>query len=153
MDLYPPVGGCSRFFTSRIRRRNHPRLPAEYQVSDTVTPELQVVSIGDVCFVGVPGELCNEYGLEIKWHSPFRKAFIAYVSTAYLHYICQTNLVVSGGYEGDCQVFSTRDSVKFLQTLYVRISCFINNADTLRCCPCGSYSGDIGNPCLNGCLS
>ena len=112
----PPVGGCSRFFTSPIRRRNHPRLPAEYQVSDTVSPELQVVSIGDVCFVGVPGELCNEFGLEIKWHSPFRKAFIAYVSTAYLHYICQTNFVVSGGYEGDCQVFSTRDSVKFLQT-------------------------------------
>ena len=87
-----------------------------YIIEREVTPELQVVSIGDVCFVGVPGELCNEYGLEIKWHSPFRKAFIAYVSTAYLHYICQTNLVVSGGYEGDCQVFSTRDSVKFLQT-------------------------------------
>ena len=107
----PPVGGMSKMMTSRKRNKCRGYLPAEHDAGDTVRMELQAVAIGDVCFVGVPGELCNEYGLEIKWHSPFRKAFIAYVSTAYLHYICQTNFVVSGGYEGDCQIFTTRDSV------------------------------------------
>ena len=112
----PPVGGMSKIMTSRKRNKCRGHLTAEHDAGDTVDMELQVVGIGDVCFVGVPGELCNEYGLEIKWQSPFRKAFIAYCSTAYLWYICQTNLVVSGGYEGDCQIFTTRDSVRFLQT-------------------------------------
>ena len=112
----PPVGGLSKTMTSRKRNKCKGHLTAEHDAGDTVDMELQVIGIGDVCFVGVPGELCNEYGLEIKWQSPFRKAFIAYCSTAYLWYICQTNLVVAGGYEGDCQIFTTRDSVRFLQT-------------------------------------
>ncbi len=112
----PPVGGVSKTMTSRKRNKCRGHLTAEHDAGDTVELELQAVGIGDVCFVGVPGELCNEYGLEVKWHSPFRKAFIAYCSTAYLWYICQTNLVVAGGYEGDCQIFTTRDSVRFLQT-------------------------------------
>ena len=112
----PPVGGIGKTMTTRKRAKFKGLLTAEYEEGETVDIELQVVAIGDVCFVGVPGELCNEYGLEIKWHSPFRKAFVAYCSTAYLWYICQTNLVVAGGYEGDSQVFTTRDSVRFLQT-------------------------------------
>ena len=112
----PPVGGIGKTMTTRKRVKFKGLLTAEYEEGETVDIELQAVAIGDVCFVGVPGELCNEYGLEIKWHSPFRKAFVAYCSTAYLWYICQTNLVVAGGYEGDSQVFTTRDSVRFLQT-------------------------------------
>ena len=112
----PPVGGIGKTMTSRKRNRCKDRLIAEYGEGETVDLELQAVAIGDVCLVGVPGELCNEFGLEIKWHSPFRKAFVAYCSTAYLEYICQTNLVVAGGYEGDCLAFTTRDAVRFLQT-------------------------------------
>ena len=112
----PPVGGMSKMMTSRKRNKCRGCLTPEHDAGDTVDLELQAVAIGDVCFVGVPGELCNEYGLEIKWHSPFRKAFVAYCATAYLWYIGQTNLVVAGGYEGDCQIFTTRDSVRFLQT-------------------------------------
>ena len=111
----PPVGGIGKTMTTRKRAKFKGLLTAEYEEGETVDIELQAVAIGDVCFVGVPGELCNGYGLEIKWHSPFRKAFIAYCSTAYLWYICQANLVVAGGYEGDSQVFTTRDSVRFLQ--------------------------------------
>lgn len=112
----PRVGGISKYFTSPIRKKFIGHLPPDFAGMTEVSPEIQAVAIGDVCFVGVPGELCNEFGLEIKWHSPFRKAFVSYVSTGYLYYICQTNLVVAGGYEGDCQIFSTRDGVKMLQT-------------------------------------
>ena len=56
--------------------------------------------------VGVPGELLIEPGLEIKWHSPFRKTFILYNSTAYLGYIAQTNAFISGGYESGTSHFN-----------------------------------------------
>ena len=61
--------------------------------------ELQFLTIGDVCFVGVPGELEVEPDLEIKWHSPFRRTWILYNSTDYIGYICPANDFVSGGYE------------------------------------------------------
>lgn len=74
------------------------RLPL-YKDKDKEIFEFQILRLGDVCFVGVPGELLVEPGLEIKWHSPFRKTFILYNSTAYLSYIPPTNDYLSGGYE------------------------------------------------------
>ena len=70
--------------------------------------ELQILSIGDICFVGVPGELCCELGQEIKWHSPFRKAYIAYQATGHVGYIGSVNMMISGGYEGNSQQFDSR---------------------------------------------
>jgi neutral ceramidase len=74
------------------------RLPL-YKDMDKETFEFQILRLGDICFVGVPGELLVEPGLEIKWNSPFRKTFILYNSTAYVSYIPPTNAYVSGGYE------------------------------------------------------
>ena len=79
------------------RRRKSQRGKSEYDL------ELQLLSIGDICFVGVPGELLGELGLEIKWHTPFRKAFVLYNSTGYISYICHANAFVSGGYEPHMQ--------------------------------------------------
>jgi len=76
------------------------RLPL-YEGLDKTILELQFLAIGDICFVGVPGELLAEPGLEIKWHSPFRKTYILYNSTAYISYICHANAFVSGGYEAE----------------------------------------------------
>ncbi|MEI6846295.1 MAG: neutral/alkaline non-lysosomal ceramidase N-terminal domain-containing protein, partial [Candidatus Firestonebacteria bacterium] len=38
--------------------------------------EVHFLRLGELCFVGVPGELLAEPGLEIKWNSPFRKTYI-----------------------------------------------------------------------------
>lgn len=92
------------------------RLPPVYRNKKGCTLEIQCVSIGDICFVGVPGELTAELGQEIKWNSPFRRAFIAYNSTAYFDYIVPVNLMVAGGYEGSAQRFTARDSFKLLST-------------------------------------
>lgn len=64
--------------------------------SDT---ELQLLSIGDICLVGAPGEMLAEIGQEIKWHSPYRRTFILYNSTAYLSYLPHANAYLAGGYE------------------------------------------------------
>ncbi len=89
--------------TFPIRKGRPITLPPDYAGKTTVDLAIQLLSIGDICFVGVPGELVSELGLEIKWHSPFRKTFILYCSTAYFGYICHGNALVSGGYEGNSQ--------------------------------------------------
>ena len=83
---------------------------------ETEKMELQVLSIGDVAFVGVPGELVNELGLEIKWHSPFRRTFIAYCATDYFGYISTLNQVAAGGYEPQSQHFASRDTLRLVAT-------------------------------------
>lgn len=95
------------------------RLRAPYRKMfgrDTEKMELQVLSIGDVAFVGVPGEFVNELGLEIKWHSPFKRTFIAYCATDYFGYISTLNQVAAGGYEPQSQHFASRDTLRLVAT-------------------------------------
>ena len=81
---------------------------------DKVKLEIQCLSIGDVAFVGVPGELVNELGLEIKWHSPYRRTFIAYSATDYFGYISPANFLAAGGYEAQYQQFPSRDTLRLV---------------------------------------
>ncbi|MCQ2380067.1 MAG: hypothetical protein MJ025_03990 [Victivallaceae bacterium] len=113
------VASCISTFTAPLRRkyRDNPKtLPAEYLGHDEAAMEIQCVAVGDVAFVGVPGEVCCELGAEIKWHSPFRRTFIAYNSTAYMSYICPANFLVSGGYESMSQRISSRGGLAMVNT-------------------------------------
>ena len=100
------------------RRMDNPRqeggLIPYYRGKDVFSLPLQFLSVGDIAFVGVPGELLAELGQEIKWHSPFRKTFILYSSTAYFDYLCHGNALVSGGYEAWCQLFDSRGGLKLV---------------------------------------
>ena len=93
--------------TGRIRRCLE-KLPPDYRGQSEIEMEVQLLSVGDVCLVGMPGEAVAELGLEIKWHSPFRKTFILYCSTAYLDYLCHGNALTQGGYEAHNQFFDSR---------------------------------------------
>ena len=106
----------SEFVTCRTRPHKNKQIPSFYPAKDKIELELQVVSIGDVCFIGVPGELVVELGLEMKWHSPFRKTFIAYCSTGYVSYLCHGNALVSGGYEGGAQLLDSHGGLKLVNT-------------------------------------
>lgn len=115
----PKVGALSRNFTAPLRskyKKGPKAIPADYHNMDEVSLEIQCVSIGDVAFVGVPGELCCELGQEIKWHSPFRRTFIAYNSTAYFSYMGHANMLTAGGYEANSQRFSARSGLVLLKT-------------------------------------
>ena len=113
------VGAFSRKISVPFRpsyRNNPEMLPSHYLDKDTVDLELQCIAIGDVCFVGVPGEFCAELGAEIKWHSPFRKAYIAFGATAYHEYFCPANFLLQGGYEAERHHFSPRYSLELVKT-------------------------------------
>jgi hypothetical protein len=60
---------------------------------------LQVIQIGDIAFVGVPGELFAELGMEIKRRSPFRYTYIVGIANDYIGYLPDDEAFDLGGYQ------------------------------------------------------
>lgn len=104
------------YTTAKMREFRKYSIAPQYAGKDELKFELQLLSIGDVCLVGVPGEMVAELGQEIKWHSPFRKTFILYCSTAYMDYLCHGNALVAGGYEAREQYTDGRTGLKLVTT-------------------------------------
>ena len=52
----------------------------------------------------------------MKWHSAFRKAFIAFGATAYQDYMCPGNFLLQGGYEAYKQHFPGRYAIDMVKT-------------------------------------
>ncbi len=63
------------------------------------TTWLQVMRIGDVAFVGVPGELFTPLGLDIKNRSPFRFTYVAELANDWIGYIPDRESQKLGGYQ------------------------------------------------------
>lgn len=101
----PRLATSMRTFALPMRKRFPALVQPEYQGKDDMTLDIQCLSIGDVAFVGMPGELLCELGLEIKWHSPYRRTWIANLSTGIAGYFCSGNMLVQGGYEPKKQPF------------------------------------------------
>lgn len=64
-----------------------------------ITTEVQVIAVGPVAFVGVPGELFVEFGLEIQRASPFPFTFIVELANDTIGYIPNRAAFEQGGYE------------------------------------------------------
>ena len=109
----PKVGGLIRTFTAPLRPKykdNPKKLIPFYLEKGKFESEIQIVSIGDIAFVGLPVEPCAELGQEIKWHSPYRRTYIAFCATGYIDYVCPANFLVRRGYEAITHRFSARNS-------------------------------------------
>ncbi|MFO8080445.1 MAG: hypothetical protein R6V07_09075 [Armatimonadota bacterium] len=61
--------------------------------------EIQVLRIGDMAIVGLPGEPFVELGLAIKMASPFQPTFIAHCTSHYTGYIPTAGALERGGHE------------------------------------------------------
>jgi len=105
----PRVGAEIRSFDMRLRKKWR-----DISGNATQTFDVQALAVGDVCFIGVPGEVVNELGLEIKWNSPFARTFIAYLATGYYGYIVPANLMAAGGYEARNQCMFSLDTLKIV---------------------------------------
>jgi hypothetical protein len=60
---------------------------------------LQVLRIGDVAIVGVPGEYFTQLGLDIKNRSPFRHTYIAELANDWIGYLPNLEGHKLGGYQ------------------------------------------------------
>lgn len=67
--------------------------------------EVQVLRIGDACWVGLPGELFVEYGLEIKRRSPLRTFVVSLANGELQGYIVTPAAAQAGGYEAAAGIF------------------------------------------------
>ncbi len=61
--------------------------------------ELQVMSIGDLAIVALPGEIFVEFGLDIKKNSPFKNNITAELSNGSIGYVPVREAFDQGGYE------------------------------------------------------
>lgn len=70
------------------------------------TVEMAAVRIGPVVFATLPGEVCCEPGLQIKWNSPFPQTWLLYNCNAYSAYIVLKRAYNEGGYEAENNCFT-----------------------------------------------
>jgi hypothetical protein len=66
-----------------------------------ITTELQVLRLGDICVLGLPGEVLVEVGDQIRQKAGVDKLFIATVTNDSIGYVCHSRAYDEGGYEPD----------------------------------------------------
>ena len=79
-------------------------LPPERKISigkdaETQETEIQVLRIGDVYIVGLPGEVLVEIGLEIKAKAGIENLFVVSIANDAVGYVCPRAAYKEGGYE------------------------------------------------------
>ncbi|MHC4642260.1 MAG: neutral/alkaline non-lysosomal ceramidase N-terminal domain-containing protein [Planctomycetota bacterium] len=66
---------------------------------ETLTTEIQVLRVGDIYILGLPGEVLVEVGLEIKKKAGIENLFIISLSNDACGYVCLSQAYDEGGYE------------------------------------------------------
>lgn len=92
----------TREVTLPIRQDLSPnRIIAADKGKTHLTTEIQVIRLGDIYILGLPGEVLVEVGLDIKKKAGFRNLIIAAVSNDTIGYVCHSQAYEQGGYEAD----------------------------------------------------
>jgi hypothetical protein len=66
---------------------------------EPVATEIQVLRLGDVYILGLPGEILVEVGLEIKAKAGLENLFIVTICNDAIGYVCHSTAYEEGGYE------------------------------------------------------
>jgi hypothetical protein len=69
------------------------------KTTDYVNTEIQVLKLGDIYILGLPGEILVELGLEIKKRAGLENLLIVSLSNDVVGYVCHTQAYEEGGYE------------------------------------------------------
>ncbi len=80
------------------------KLPADKTdggVPPSITTEVQVLRLGDIYILGLPGEILVEVGMEIRKKAGIEKLLIATVANDTVGYVCHSRAYDEGGYEPD----------------------------------------------------
>lgn len=75
------------------------KTPGDDKIPDPVTSEIQVLRLGDIYILGLPGEVLVEVGLQIKKRAGLEKLFIVTLSNDAIGYVCHSAAYDEGGYE------------------------------------------------------
>ncbi len=84
---------------TRTQRLAEEKLVLIERGSEPIPAEIQVVRIGDVALVSLPGEPFTELGLAIKQRSPARHTFVIGYANDWIGYLATPQAWQQGGYE------------------------------------------------------
>ena len=73
--------------------------PRDVDETNYITTEIQVLRLGDIYILGLPGEILVEVGLEIKKRAGVEKLFVVSLSNDAIGYVCHSQAYEEGGYE------------------------------------------------------
>ena len=84
-------------------------------LEEEVPAEIQIIRLGDVCVVGLQGELFVEYGLYIKGMAGFKTVIVNELSNGKLPgYLYTPESLVTGGYETDTSLIGEKFGRKLI---------------------------------------
>ena len=69
------------------------------KAAEYITTEMQILRLGDIYILGLPGEVLAEVGLEIKKRAGIEKLFVISLSNDAIGYVCHSRAYEEGGYE------------------------------------------------------
>jgi hypothetical protein len=72
---------------------------ADDKSKDYIKTEIQVLRLGDIYILGLPGEILVEVGMEIKKRAGLENLFIVTLSNDTIGYVCHSQAYEEGGYE------------------------------------------------------
>jgi len=89
----------SREISLPIKRDPSSDDPNGTQTPDRITTEIQVLKLGDLHVLGLPGEVLVEVGLAIKKRADVKNLFIVTLANDAVGYVCHAEAYERGGYE------------------------------------------------------
>ncbi len=98
-EIAGAVRGAQRFVDPSAYDRIIPHVLRRIQERRTQPAEVQVLSVGEVAFVGIPAELFVEHGLRIKTESHPRHAVVVGLANGMVGYVPTREAFERGGYE------------------------------------------------------
>jgi len=98
-EILGKLRGAQRFVDPAIYDRTIPLLLEQARRKRTHRAEIQVLGIGNTCFVSVPGEYFVEFGLRIKEEAAPTHALIVSCANGRVGYIPTLQAFARGGYE------------------------------------------------------
>lgn len=94
------IKGAERFFAEQIMK-------VKEVPGGSAQLEIQAVRLGDLAFVGFPGEIFVELGLAVKQASPFSDTWVGTLCNGSIYgYVCTAAAYTQGGYEPRLKLFN-----------------------------------------------
>jgi hypothetical protein len=87
---------------------------AANKIPESVTTEIQVLRLGTICILGLPGEVLVEVGQEIKKRADVNDLFIVTLANDVVGYICHSRAYEEGGYEPESGTYLAKGAGEVL---------------------------------------
>lgn len=79
-------------------------------IQEVIRSEIQILRLGDIYILGLPGEVLAEVGMEIRKRTDIDKLILISLSNDIIGYVCHQDAYEEGGYEPDSATYLAKGS-------------------------------------------